>query len=345
MEQTKFTLSWDAYQKSFCAGLGSLQQNEEFVDMTLAADGHHVKVHQLVLSVVSPYLKALITSINCPHPVVFLNKISYKTLCYILEYVYTGEVVVAEEDINDLVEAAQALKIKGLEDMKLGNSLNTSLVLPHISTNTTHYQNVSNTNEESVNKEYSDQEIIHEDTIDDDHMDDEYITIESTDTVPLKPEKNKKDIFTEPTKKRNKVESQISKDVNCGALLYTLSVQGSLQLILNRFMYCLRYIGRRGSRGGSTTRRWRCVDYNMLRCPASVITKDNVVVQRSSAHIHPFHDTKILKKIRNGAVYTAIPDAEKKGDDIKKNKPPSNETPSSAEETPSKKSMSNIDTP
>ncbi|XP_026732780.1 protein bric-a-brac 2-like [Trichoplusia ni] len=73
MSQTQMLLSWDEYQKNICNGLSELQQHGDFVDMTLAADGHHVKVHQLVMSMASPYIRALITSVNCPHPVIFLN--------------------------------------------------------------------------------------------------------------------------------------------------------------------------------------------------------------------------------------------------------------------------------
>lgn len=41
--------------------------------MTLAADGHLVKVHQVIVALASPYLKELIGSAQCPHPVIFLN--------------------------------------------------------------------------------------------------------------------------------------------------------------------------------------------------------------------------------------------------------------------------------
>lgn len=53
--------------------MGTTFQRGEFVDMTLAAEGHHVKVHQMVMSLVSPFIKDLISSANCPHPVIFLN--------------------------------------------------------------------------------------------------------------------------------------------------------------------------------------------------------------------------------------------------------------------------------
>lgn len=41
--------------------------------MTLAADGHFVKVHKVLMALASPYLKDLMASAPCQHPVVFLN--------------------------------------------------------------------------------------------------------------------------------------------------------------------------------------------------------------------------------------------------------------------------------
>ncbi|KAI5632370.1 BTB/POZ domain-containing protein [Phthorimaea operculella] len=117
MAQSQFSLSWSAHRTNICTGLSSLQQNGEFVDMTLAADGHHVKVHQVIMALASPYIKDLMSSAQCPHPVIFLNKISYTTLSAILEYIYTGEVLVPVENLAELVEAGKELHIRGLEDM------------------------------------------------------------------------------------------------------------------------------------------------------------------------------------------------------------------------------------
>ncbi|KOB75783.1 Mod(Mdg4) protein, partial [Operophtera brumata] len=95
MAQSTFSLSWEAHRSNICNGLSVLQQNEEFVDMTLAADGHFVKVHQMVMALASPYFKDLISSAAGRHPVIYLNKTSHSTLCAILEYIYTGEVMIS----------------------------------------------------------------------------------------------------------------------------------------------------------------------------------------------------------------------------------------------------------
>lgn len=56
---------------------------------------------------------------------------------------------------------------------------------------------------------------------------------------------------------------------------YTVSNQGSLQLILNRYMYYLKHSNRNNSR------QWRCVDYlNRRKCPALVVTRGDAVAQR-----------------------------------------------------------------
>ncbi|VVC89849.1 unnamed protein product [Leptidea sinapis] len=103
-----FALQWNSYTNNVCEGFCSLQKNGEFVDMTLAADGHFVKVHQLLVALSSPYLKSLISSAPCQHPVIFLNyervgkirltaiiytNVSNSTLMLLLEYIYTGEVL------------------------------------------------------------------------------------------------------------------------------------------------------------------------------------------------------------------------------------------------------------
>lgn len=45
------------------------------------------------------------------------QQISYRTLCSILEYVYSGEVLVTKENLNEFIDAGKALHIKGLEEM------------------------------------------------------------------------------------------------------------------------------------------------------------------------------------------------------------------------------------
>ncbi|GBP47784.1 hypothetical protein EVAR_24035_1 [Eumeta japonica] len=86
-------------------------------------------------------------------------------------------------------------------------------------------------------------------------------------------------------------------------LQFTVSNRGSLQVILNRYMYNLHSTSRR-----SGVKRWRCVEYRNKRCQAFLVTKGNVVLNRANLHNHSFHDKKILGKLEKKAIYSTIDD-------------------------------------
>lgn len=52
----------------------------------------------------------------------FLQNVSHKTLSALLEYIYTGEVLVPSENLSAFVETAKNLHIRGLENLVSFNS-------------------------------------------------------------------------------------------------------------------------------------------------------------------------------------------------------------------------------
>ncbi|XP_013175439.1 PREDICTED: uncharacterized protein LOC106123576 [Papilio xuthus] len=338
MVQPQFALSWDSYKTNICGGFSALQQNGEFVDMTLAADGHLVKVHQVLLALASPYIKELLASAPCQHPVFFLNNISYTTLSHLLEYIYTGEALVPSVNLNAFIEAAKALHIKGLETIvghevavtgtpsKRNDESDSNVVFPGvrrlISTNneiplgreslplnarkilirqsqpeTTVTSSAGSTkqNTQSSYAKEDSQGFSDCDDFGNDHHDDD------------------DDDFAILTKKR-KLEDNVKVQGSTTAtnlpqasntnLQFTVSIRGSLQVILNRYMYNLN------STQNSGVKRWRCVDYRSSKCMAFLVTKGNVVINRANPHCHPYHDKKILAKIEKNAVFSALDDVE-----------------------------------
>ncbi|CAH0702374.1 unnamed protein product [Spodoptera exigua] len=298
-------------------------KNGEFVDMTIAADGHLVKVHQVLVALASPYLKDLISSAPCQHPVIFLNNVSHPTLCLLLEYIYTGEAVVPADCLNMFVEAAKSLHIRGLENISSSQNQTSMPQLDdsdmcHVSgikrlggppTESTAQvalpssaRKVSLKQDSTVNKDTSLQAAMampvssqqeqhgHHDYSD--LMDDSEVHDDDNDTD-----------FQMQEPKQNVQEK---KDAPSGSnLQFTVSIRGSLQVILNRYIYNLHSAPSR-----SGLRRWRCVDYRNNKCTASLVTKGNVVLNRANLHNHPFHDKKILSKIEKKAVYSTIDQVE-----------------------------------
>lgn len=310
MAQPSLSVSWDAYQNSICRGLSTLQQRGEFVDMTLAADGHMVRVHRMVMSLISPYIKQLIASADCQHPVIFLNQVSYKTLSSILDYAYTGVVQVPNEELNAFIVAGKALHIRGIVDMNIDHTLpmlNARSVV-QIQNSVSNSSTAAKENREktessnSPKKESSAPEIsrvfVNESSLDDDMDASNYDDVLDQDYSKTKYSKTAK--AKESTNKKDQPPS----------MQYSVSNQGNLQMVLNRYLYYLVYTGR-----NSGHRRWQCIDNHSKRtkCQAAVVTKNNVIVQRISAHNHSFHDAKILRKVQNGTVFSGIQQAEDMG--------------------------------
>ncbi|OWR41074.1 hypothetical protein KGM_205805 [Danaus plexippus plexippus] len=307
MVQSHFSLSWDSYKSNLSTGFSGLQQNGELVDMTLAADGHFVKVHQVLIALSSSYLKQLILSAPCQHPVIFLNNVSNTTLTFLLEYIYTGQVSVPSSNLSAFIEAAKALHIKGLENVE-DNSKEKQTPINvdecNISSNRIAVKRKSSAPDQfhlpatarKVLVKYggATSTVIVEKKNLNESMD--------TDEVHNTMDHTALEADTHLTDETQKDKDKGAVQMASSNLQYTVSIRGSLQVILNRYIYNLH------SSQSTGVRRWRCCDYRNKKCSAFVVTQDNVVLNRANPHNHSFHDKKILDKIEKNAIYTAIDD-------------------------------------
>ncbi|KAK4290794.1 hypothetical protein Pmani_036334 [Petrolisthes manimaculis] len=110
-----FCLRWNNYQTNMTAVFDQLLQEEVFVDVTLSCEGgQQLRAHKVVLAACSPYFQAVLQNNPCKHPIVILPRdVAFADLRAIIEFVYRGEIDVAQEQINSLLAAADTLKIKG----------------------------------------------------------------------------------------------------------------------------------------------------------------------------------------------------------------------------------------
>ncbi|KAJ8668734.1 hypothetical protein QAD02_010397 [Eretmocerus hayati] len=109
-----FSLVWNTFPRNLSSGLYSLLTCEQLVDVTLAADGHILRAHKLVLSVCSSYFRELFKGNTCKHPIVILKDVNHRDLSAMLQFMYQGEVNIKQEHIASFLKVAEALKIKGL---------------------------------------------------------------------------------------------------------------------------------------------------------------------------------------------------------------------------------------
>ncbi|XP_067008553.1 broad-complex core protein isoforms 1/2/3/4/5 isoform X3 [Anabrus simplex] len=114
LEAEHFSLRWNNFHSNMSTGFQALLQEEDMVDVTLAASGEFVHAHKIVLSVCSPYFKLLFKANPCKHPIVILKDVCHKDLVDILQFMYQGEVNVRQEDLATFLKTAEMLQVKGL---------------------------------------------------------------------------------------------------------------------------------------------------------------------------------------------------------------------------------------
>jgi len=115
-EDQEFCLRWNNHQSTLISVFDSLFQREMLVDVVLAAEGRSIKVHRLVLCACSQYFEDLLNQQVDKQTIVFLKDVRYNDLKALVDYMYKGEVNVAQDQLGAFLSTAEALRIKGLAD-------------------------------------------------------------------------------------------------------------------------------------------------------------------------------------------------------------------------------------
>lgn len=114
MAEGMLSLSWNNHSSTFCHMLSSLREKERYTDVTVTCEGKFYPVHKLVLSTCSDYFLKMFERTPCKHPIIVLKDIHCKEIEALLSYMYDGVVSVAQNDLSQLIKAAELLQIKGL---------------------------------------------------------------------------------------------------------------------------------------------------------------------------------------------------------------------------------------
>ena len=120
-DQQQFCLRWNDFQTNMVghiymhvyyitnmlplwqvASFKHLRDEKSFTDVTIASDGQSCKAHKMILSACSPYFKALLEENPAKHPIIILKDVPFQHLTAILEFMYAGEVNVAQ--VSDLTQ-------------------------------------------------------------------------------------------------------------------------------------------------------------------------------------------------------------------------------------------------
>lgn len=128
-------ISYNNFQSFISAELSNYIKNQELCDVQLITnDNHFFKAHRLILSMTSKYFQRYFKVLPEANSV-YLPSINQDMLDCIIEFIYTGNVCIAKNNVKQFLSAAEMLKLNGFENVKPSNfhlSLSLSIVLEEI---------------------------------------------------------------------------------------------------------------------------------------------------------------------------------------------------------------------
>merc|ERR1711892_152449 len=114
MTENKLCLHWKDFEANMTVALKDLREEKDFFDVTIACDDNQIQAHKVILSACSTFFRNLLRRNPHQHPLLYLKGVQYKDLLGILDFMYNGEVNVAEEELKQFLAVAADLKVKGL---------------------------------------------------------------------------------------------------------------------------------------------------------------------------------------------------------------------------------------
>lgn len=126
-----FCLRWNDFEANVSSAFRELRAESDFFDVTLVCDdsgSRTLQAHRVILSACSPFFKQMlrttaVASPGHPNPLVYLRGVRFHELESILDFIYHGEVNVAQEDLKTFLGVAEDLQIKGLTQQSTKHAL------------------------------------------------------------------------------------------------------------------------------------------------------------------------------------------------------------------------------
>jgi len=114
----KFCLRWNDFESNISSTFRELREDKDFFDVTLACDDEQLQAHKVILSACSPFFRAILRRNKHDHPLLYLKGVKYVDLVAVLNFMYHGEVNIAQEELNSFLAVAEDLQVKGLTQNK-----------------------------------------------------------------------------------------------------------------------------------------------------------------------------------------------------------------------------------
>jgi len=109
-----FCLRWNDFESNISHAFREIRDEKDFFDVTLACEDEQIQAHKVILSACSPFFRTILRRNRHDHPLLYLKGVKYTEVISILNFMYHGEVNVAQEELNSFLSVAEELHVKGL---------------------------------------------------------------------------------------------------------------------------------------------------------------------------------------------------------------------------------------
>ena len=99
-QQEKFCLRWNDFESNISGSFKELRDDQEFFDVTLACDDEQIKAHKVIISACSPFFRNVLRTNPHQHPLLYMRGVSFSDLRSVLDFMYHGEVNIAQEELQ-----------------------------------------------------------------------------------------------------------------------------------------------------------------------------------------------------------------------------------------------------
>ena len=115
----KYCLKWNDFEHNISNSFKELRSDMDFSDVTLVTgEDQHIEANRTVLSACSPFFKAILSKNRHSHPMIYMRGLKAKDLEAAIDFMYTGEANIFQDDLDSFLSLAEELKLKGLTGVK-----------------------------------------------------------------------------------------------------------------------------------------------------------------------------------------------------------------------------------
>jgi DNA-directed RNA polymerase subunit RPC12/RpoP len=118
MTMALYNLHWNEFHSNLATEVNTSRMEEDYCDVNLVTKGGSIKAHRVILAASSSFFKKTLQhgKNQVQEGTIYLRNVTHDDLINIITFIYEGEVKVQEEHLNDFLQVAHDLEIKGLND-------------------------------------------------------------------------------------------------------------------------------------------------------------------------------------------------------------------------------------